>query len=206
LGGRPRLSSLILCMKVDARYLLATVCPAQKQNKPLTFLLTSMSSTQSTERKSSTGMSTKSFWLRSEIHCLNKEAIHQLYFLIMFELFKIFQLLEIEEKGSKLPVSTSLGGRPGMHRQVSCKKVWILGLCFPKWFQHRGKSRPGDLVWHQTEKFGGPPLLATSDAHNQMFISFYHQSGPAPDEIETCNFPLDWTCPVTNPKEKNELN
>jgi len=146
-------------------------------------------------------MGTKSFWLRSEIYCLNKETIHQLYFLIMVELFKFLQLLGIEEKEANY-----LSVQVCMHRQICCKKVWILGLCFPKWFQHRGKSRPGDLVWHQTEKFGGPPLLATSDAQNQMFISFFHQSGPAPEEIETCNFPLDWICPVTNPKEKNELN
>jgi hypothetical protein len=56
LGGRPRLPCIILCMKVDARCSLTTVCPAQKQIKPLTFLWTSMSSTQSTDRKSSTGM------------------------------------------------------------------------------------------------------------------------------------------------------
>jgi len=33
LGGRPRLRCLTLCMKVDARCLLSTVCPAQKQIK-----------------------------------------------------------------------------------------------------------------------------------------------------------------------------
>ena len=41
LGGRPRLRCLILCMIVDARYFLATVCPAQKQRKSFTFLCSS---------------------------------------------------------------------------------------------------------------------------------------------------------------------
>ena len=117
------------------------VSRTEANKNPYPCCSSSMSSTQSTEKKSSISMRTKLFFLKSETYCLNKEINHQLYFLVMVELFKFLQLLGIEERGRKLPASTSVGGRPGMHRQTCCIKEWILGLCLPKWFQHRGKSK-----------------------------------------------------------------
>jgi len=125
MGGRPRLPCIILCMKVDARCSLTTVCPAQKQTKPLTFLCTSMSSTQSTDRKSSTGMGPKSFWLKSEIFVWIRRPSTSYTFSLWLNYLNSFKFLELKKT-----------------KQICCIKVWLLGLWFPKWFEHRGKSRP----------------------------------------------------------------
>jgi len=81
----------------------------------------------------------------------------------MVEIVQFLQVLVIEEKLRKLPVSTSVGGRPSMHGLICCIKGMDFGLCLPKWFQHRGKSRPVttqeifSFFCIRQSKFGGPP-------------------------------------------------
>jgi len=127
----------------------------------------------------------------------------------MVELFQFLQLLEIEEKGRKSPVGTSVGGRPGMHRQTCCIKEWILGLCLPKWFQHRGKSK---LVTTQETtvcsaldiaSLGGRPCLhcLTLQFVESNILSLPTRVVQHPRRLRL-DFPLDKICPVTNPKGK----